>query len=632
MKVHSLTQYFVDMVNEISGTTKARIWRLADLVSFIVSGLLAYSFFWELTTVPLIFYALAIGLGYLAYLLLSKFTGLSQRLNRYSGIADLTSLFFLVCGSSLLGGFLVYGLVHPISIRYLLLATLLTGVSVIGLRTLWQALFLSRQRMVDLQGGNTDEKRRLLVIGAGDGGSLFMDNYKRHPQNIEVVGILDQDPDKHNKVIGGARVLGDIDLIPDLVNHYAINEIVVAIPSIQPEAYEKILAITNPYKVQLYKMPKVEEVIQGSYRPLVTANQVNIADLLGRKEIQLDEQKLRAEIEGKTILITGAGGSIGSEIVRQVTRLNPRTVVLLGHGENSIYQIYHEMLKVPNMVNYEPVIADIKDYDRLLAVFEKYQPDIVYHAAAHKHVPLMEMNPVETFTNNIKGTYNVAKAVDATATGKMVMVSTDKAVNSTNVMGASKRVAELIVTAFDQKSESTYCSVRFGNVLGSRGSVIPVFEKQIKAGGPVTVTDFRMIRYFMTIPEASQLVIYAGAFAQNGEVFILDMGEPVRIVDLARKLILLSGYTEDEIEIVESGIRPGEKLYEELLASEENVARKIDDKIFIGKVETMSLDDLDRFIGQIEGLPVDQLKQEIISFANATTQDKPEASPELISE
>ena len=395
-------------------------------------------------------------------------------------------------------------------------------------------------------------------------------------------------------------------------------EAIVAIPSLTPSEYELILEICNRNGVEVFKMPKVEEVIQGVYQPKQAMRKVNISDLLGRKEIKLDETKLRNELEGKTILITGAGGSIGSEIVRQVTKFNPKRVILLGHGENSIYLIYHELLKLKTFTEFRPVIADVQDYDRILEVFEEEKPDIVYHAAAHKHVPLMESNPVEAFKNNILGTYNVAKAVDAAKLPKMVLVSTDKAVNPPNVMGATKRVAELIITGMNEKSQSNYCAVRFGNVLGSRGSVIPVFEKQIAEGGPITVTDFRMTRYFMTIPEASRLVIYAGAYANGGEVFILDMGDPVKIVDLAKKMILLSGHKENEIEIVESGIRPGEKLYEELLTSTELVGNQLNEKIFIGKVAQMPIEEIDIFIQGLKESIDDsrKLKKEIIIFAN----------------
>ncbi|SNJ23329.1 nucleoside-diphosphate sugar isomerase [Streptococcus pneumoniae] len=446
-----------------------------------------------------------------------------------------------------------------------------------------------------------------------------MDSYQHPTSELELVGILDKDSKKKGQKLGGIPVLGSYDNLPELAKRHQIERVIVAIPSLDPSEYERILQMCNKLGVKCYKMPKVETVVQGLHQAGTGFQKIDITDLLGRQEIRLDESRLGAELTGKTILVTGAGGSIGSEICRQVSRFNPERIVLLGHGENSIYLVYHELIRKFQGIDYVPVIADIQDYDRLLQVFEQYKPAIVYHAAAHKHVPMMERNPKEAFKNNIRGTYNVAKAVDEAKVSKMVMISTDKAVNPPNVMGATKRVAELIVTGFNQRSQSTYCAVRFGNVLGSRGSVIPVFERQIAEGGPVTVTDFRMTRYFMTIPEASRLVIHAGAYAKDGEVFILDMGKPVKIYDLAKKMVLLSGHTESEIPIVEVGIRPGEKLYEELLVSTELVDNQVMDKIFVGKVNVMPLESINQKIGEFRTLSGDELKQAIIAFANQTT-------------
>jgi len=469
------------------------------------------------------------------------------------------------------------------------------------------------------KGNGAGEHRRTFLIGAGDGGALFMDSYQHPTSDLELVGILDDDEKKKGQKLGKIPVLGSYNELPELAKRYRVEKVIVAIPSLDPSEYERILQMCNQLNIKCFKMPKVESVVQGLHPSVSSFQKLDLADLLGRQEIRLDESRIGDEIHGKTILVTGAGGSIGSEICRQVSRFSPERVVLLGHGENSIYLIYHELIRKFQGIDFVPVIADIQDYDRLLQVFEQYEPAIVYHAAAHKHVPMMERNPKEAFKNNILGTYNVARAVDAARVPKMVMISTDKAVNPPNVMGATKRVAELIVTGFNQRSQSTYCAVRFGNVLGSRGSVIPVFERQIAEGGPVTVTDFRMTRYFMTIPEASRLVIHAGAYAKDGEVFILDMGKPVRIYDLAKKMVLLSGHTENEIPIVEVGIRPGEKLYEELLVSTELVENQVMDKIFVGKVNVMPLDRINQKIEEFRALRGAELKRAIISFANETT-------------
>lgn len=606
--------YLVDQVQKLNKMQKLMIWHAVDLVAFVTSSILSYLFFLSLIHLPAMYWFVYTLLAFAIYVLLSSVLNSSTKINRYSGVVDYSILFLISLVSGAVSGGLSLIVFDTFSYRFTVLAMIGTALLVLSTRLLWQAIYLSKYKTRITE----EEMKHVILIGAGDGGSIFMNSYRRNPNKIKVVAILDDDPFKKGLNIGGVKVLGDLSLLPQVIKEYDAHEAIVAIPSLNPASYEQILQLCNEHKVDVYKMPKVEDVLIGNYRPNTSKQKVNISDLLGRQEVLLDETRLRNEIEGKTILITGAGGSIGSEISRQVSRFNPKKIVLLGHGENSIYLIYHELLKNAGMVNYVPVIADVQDYGRLLSVFKEEKPDIVYHAAAHKHVPLMESNPVEAFKNNIIGTYNVAKAVNEARVGKMVLISTDKAVRPPNVMGATKRVAELIVTGMNQISDSIYCAVRFGNVLGSRGSVIPVFEKQIAEGGPITVTDFRMTRYFMTIPEASRLVIYAGAYAHNGEVFILDMGEPVKIVDLAKKMILLSGHTEHEIEIKESGIRPGEKLYEELLTSSELVDNQLDDKIFVGKVATMPLDEIEVFIEELHHSEDDgrKLKEKIISFAN----------------
>lgn len=363
-------------------------------------------------------------------------------------------------------------------------------------------------------------------------------------------------------------------------------------------------------------MPSIEELASGkiSVSKLKT---IDVVDLLGRDEVKLDIESIKDQITDKVILVTGAGGSIGSEICRQIIQFNPAKLLLLGHGENSIYLIDRELRTHHQNCPTEivPIIADIQDREKINEIMEQYHPDIVYHAAAHKHVPLMEYNPKEAVKNNIFGTKNVAEAAKAAKVKNFVMVSTDKANNPPNVMGSTKRIAEMIVTGLNEEGCTKFSAVRFGNVLGSRGSVIPVFREQIAQGGPITVTDFRMTRYFMTIPEASRLVIQAGHLAKGGEIFILDMGEPVQILELARKVILLSGRKEEEIGIVESGIRPGEKLYEELLSSEERVSEQIHEKIFVGRVTNKDQDSVQAFINSLLSLDRKELKDVLIEFA-----------------
>lgn len=344
--------------------------------------------------------------------------------------------------------------------------------------------------------------------------------------------------------------------------------------------------------------------------------EIDVVDLLGRKEVKLDKQMITEALADKTILISGAGGSIGSELCRQVSKFGPKRLILLGHGENSIYLIHREMmLAYGRTIDLVPVIADVQDRKLIFEVMAQYRPDFVFHAAAHKHIPMMEWNPREAIKNNIFGTKNMAEAAKAAGVKSFVMISSDKAVRPTNVMGATKRMAEMIVTALDEPGKTKFAAVRFGNVLGSRGSVIPVFKEQIEKGGPVTVTDFRMIRYFMTIPEASRLVIQAGVLANGGEIFILDMGEPVKIVDLAKKMIKLSGYNEDDIPIIETGIRPGEKLYEELLADESKLDSKAYEKIFVGKASNFPLEETTAFAEELLQQPVEALRTNLIGYA-----------------
>ncbi|MFS9093609.1 nucleoside-diphosphate sugar epimerase/dehydratase [Streptococcus sp. Marseille-Q3533] len=609
-----MTDYVIDLVEVLNKQQKQVFWGFFDIASMVLSIIVSYILFYGLINPAPVDYVIYTGLTFLFYQLMIGFWGLNASISRYSKITDFMKIFFGVTISSILSYIICYAFLPLFSIRFIVLFILLTTFLILLPRITWQLIYSRRKK-----GNGAGEHRRTFLIGAGDGGALFMDSYQHPTSDLELVGILDDDEKKKGQKLGKIPVLGSYNELPELAKRYRVEKVIVAIPSLDPSEYERILQMCNQLNIKCFKMPKVESVVQGLHPSVSSFQKLDLADLLGRQEIRLDESRIGDEIHGKTILVTGAGGSIGSEICRQVSRFSPERVVLLGHGENSIYLIYHELIRKFQGIDFVPVIADIQDYDRLLQVFEQYEPAIVYHAAAHKHVPMMERNPKEAFKNNILGTYNVARAVDAARVPKMVMISTDKAVNPPNVMGATKRVAELIVTGFNQRSQSTYCAVRFGNVLGSRGSVIPVFERQIAEGGPVTVTDFRMTRYFMTIPEASRLVIHAGAYAKDGEVFILDMGKPVRIYDLAKKMVLLSGHTENEIPIVEVGIRPGEKLYEELLVSTELVENQVMDKIFVGKVNVMPLDRINQKIEEFRALRGAELKRAIISFANETT-------------
>ncbi|AYY66420.1 hypothetical protein CD034_00915 [Staphylococcus hominis subsp. hominis] len=464
--------------------------------------------------------------------------------------------------------------------------------------------------------GKRKKKKPTLIVGAGRGGSLLIRQMLRSPDmGLEPVLAVDDDPQKRNLAItGGVKVQGTIKDIPNLVEKYRIKRIIIAIPTLLPGRLKEITDLCNSTGVDIFKMPSIESVLSGELE-VNQLKRVEVEDLLGREPVELDMAMISKELTHKTILVTGAGGSIGSEICRQVCKFEPERMILLGHGENSIYLIHQELTKLyKDKIEIIPVIADVQDGERIQDIVDKYHPYAIYHAAAHKHVPLMEYNPTEAFKNNVLGTRNVATAAKKAGVRKFVMISTDKAVNPPNVMGASKRMAEMVVQSLnDENSKTDFVAVRFGNVLGSRGSVIPLFKKQIAAGGPVTVTHPDMTRYFMTIPEASRLVLQAGALAQGGEVFVLDMGEPVKIVDLARNLIRLSGKSEDEIKIEFSGIRPGEKLYEELLNEDEIHAEQVYEKIYRGRVKHHSKDEVNELV---EDLNHHFSQQKIINIAN----------------
>jgi FlaA1/EpsC-like NDP-sugar epimerase len=426
--------------------------------------------------------------------------------------------------------------------------------------------------------------QRVLIMGAGKAGSMVIREIKRNPQlGINVVGLLDDDPEKHNMLIHGAKVLGNKDCIPQLVNKYEIDEIIIAMPSAHGKQVRAIVNICRQCNVNVKIMPGIYELLNGTIGINQLRN-VQIEDLLRREPITTDLNSVRALIQGKKVMVTGGGGSIGSELCMQIFNFNPAELIILGHGENRIFEINKHFAINPTLKNnchIIPIIADIRFLYRIQSIFEEYRPDIVFHAAAHKHVPLMELNPIEAIINNVIGTRNLLQASLSSGISQFIMISTDKVVNPTSIMGASKRVAELLAQQAAINSNIPFLTVRFGNVLGSTGSVVLTFKEQIAAGGPITITHPEMRRYFMTIPEAVQLVLQASVLGQREEVFILDMGEPVKIVDLAKDLIRLSGLSEENIEIIYTGTRPGEKLYEELFVDGEVYVKTLHDKIFL---------------------------------------------------
>jgi FlaA1/EpsC-like NDP-sugar epimerase len=463
----------------------------------------------------------------------------------------------------------------------------------------------------------TNDMKNVLVVGAGKAGTLITRQLLNNQDlGLKPSAFIDDDPNKYKLHIMGIPVAGTSKEIVQAVEKYKIDLIVLAIPSLSKDELTRIFDECSKTKVKTQIMPMIEDIMLGK----VAVNQfrdVEVEDLLGREPVELDIDGISEYITGKTVLVTGAGGSIGSEICRQICRFSPKKLVLVGHGENSIYLIDMELRNssLPS-VEVIPVIGDIQDRARMFEIMEEHRPDVVYHAAAHKHVPLMEYNPRESVKNNVFGTKNVAEAADTFGVDTFVLISSDKAVNPTNVMGSTKRIAEMVIQQLSKVSKTKFVAVRFGNVLGSRGSVIPLFKKQILAGGPVTVTHPDMTRYFMTIPEASRLVIQAGSLARGGEIFVLDMGEPVKIVDLAVNLIKLSGYSVEEIGINYSGIRPGEKMYEELLGENEVHGEAIFPKIFIGKASFEQEDEVSYLLKHFEDLSSQELRDFVLGLAN----------------
>lgn len=459
-------------------------------------------------------------------------------------------------------------------------------------------------------------RKRTLVIGAGRAGRALVRQLYASPfHELKPVAFVDDDPKNMHFMIQGIEVVGTTKDLKVAIEKHNIEAIVLAIPSLNQQRRIELITEAKTLCKNVQTLPMIEELITGKIS-VNAIRDVSIEDLLGREPVELDISGIKTEIEGRTVLVTGAGGSIGSEICRQIIQFNPTTIVLLGHGENSIYLIERELRSLQVPINLVPIIADVQDRTRLEEVFATHKPHVVFHAAAHKHVPLMEANPYESVKNNVYGTKNVAEVADLFQAERFVMISTDKAVNPTNVMGSTKRIAEMIVQDLGRRSQTKFAVVRFGNVLGSRGSVIPLFKSQILAGGPVTVTHPEMTRFFMTIPEASRLVIQAGILADGGEVFVLDMGEPVKIIDLAKNMIELSGFTEDEMPIVFSGIRPGEKMYEELLKDGEVDSKAIYPKIFVGRTcQKEPVINILNLVDQYKEVPL-QLRNILLDIAN----------------
>ena len=527
---------------------------------------------------------------------------LYNNLWKYASLSEMFMIGFaclVACGGAYLSfRFLNYRVSFNVYMLYGFMIVGFTGLSRILYRILRRYKSISSRLLLK-------EYRKVMVVGAGEAGAMVIRELQGHPEmKLKPVVAVDDDAGKHKSRIKGVRILGDRKAIPVLVKKMEIDEIIIALPSAPKSEIRDILDICKTTKCKLKTLPGVFELIDGKVT-LKNIRDVEIDDLLGREPVKVDIDEIAGYLHDEVVLVTGGGGSIGSELCRQIAQQQPKKLLILDIYENGAYDLQQELKRKHPNVDQEVLIASVRDRARMESIFEKYRPGVVFHAAAHKHVPLMEKNPAEAVKNNVFGTLNTAECADKFGSRRFVLISTDKAVNPTNIMGATKRIAEMIIQAMDKHSKTEFVAVRFGNVLGSNGSVIPLFKRQIENGGPVTVTHPEINRFFMTIPEAVQLVIQAGAMAKGGEIFILDMGEPVKIADLARDLIRLSGLEPDvDIEIKYTGLRPGEKLYEELLLEEEGLTATRHEKIFIGKPTSIDLHELKKELETLKFITV----------------------------
>ena len=556
-------------------------------------------------------------------LLAHKFFQIYSRLWEYAGFADTVRIScscLVVC---------VYNLIIAICFDEISLAWAFLTSFVIVVATGASRLVFRLRHWLE----NTSKKRtiegkveRVIIVGAGSAGDILIKEIKRTDQlNMRVVCVLDDDENKVGGVIEGVKIAGKISEVTKFAEKYQADKIIIAMPSADAKTVANVIEKCKKTKCKVLTIPGIYQFANEKVS-VTNAKEVSISDLLGREQVNVNLDEIMGYIEGKIVLVTGGGGSIGSELCRQIAMHNPKKLIIVDIYENNAYDIEQELLrKLPNL-NLLVLIASVRDSKKMNNIFAKYRPEIVFHAAAHKHVPLMETSPNEAVKNNVSGTYKVATAAGEHGAEKFVLISTDKAVNPTNIMGATKRICEMIIQAMNKKYKTNYVAVRFGNVLGSNGSVIPFFKKQIEAGGPLTVTHKDIVRYFMTIPEAVSLVLQAGAYAKGGEIFVLDMGEPVKIYDLAVNMIKLSGYEPfKDIDIKIIGLRPGEKLYEERLMKEEGLKRTENKKISIGK--PLEIDEKNLF-NKIEELYVeaynetDRMKELVHELVPTYTIDK----------
>ncbi len=550
-----------------------------------------------------------------------------KNLYKYASMSEVVNIVFAV------------GVANTLSISYLIFFHAMLPRSIYIIVAMLDVLLIGGSRMcvrILVKIGTTKLRRpdgvdkRVLIIGGGDAGAMIIRELKNHSNlHSNPVAIIDDDPLKEGTHINRVPIVGQREDIVSVVRKKKVDEIIIAIPSAKRSVIKEIVnECKRVKKVKIRIVPGIYELIGGTVN-IQSVRDIDIKDILGRDEVKLDDKAIAKYLHGKVVMVTGGGGSIGSELCRQISSYGPKELVLLDIYENGVFALQNELLRLHPELNLSVKIVSVRDKEQIRIVMEKVKPQVIFHAAAHKHVPLMEANPEAAIKNNVVGTLNVAQAAHESAVERFVMISTDKAVNPTNIMGATKRLCEMIVQSMNKVSGTEFVAVRFGNVLGSNGSVVPTFKKQIHEGGPVTVTHKEITRYFMTIPEASQLVLQAGSMAQGGEIFILDMGEPVKIVNLAEDVIRLSGYEPyEDIPIVFTGLRPGEKLYEELLMDEEGLSDTPHDKIHVGQPMDIDYDMLVTRIREFEKklhvLSDEDIKKTMESFVLTYQREKGE--------
>ena len=559
-------------------------------------------------------------LNIIVTILIFAFLRLYNSLWRYASLTELINI-LVGCGASVLFNAIVnYFSYRPMFRSYYILYGAVLVICMITTRFGYR--FLRNLYRSKVHGAHM---RRTMIIGAGEAGNTIMRELSSSDKlDAKICCIIDDDERKHNTYIRGVKVVGGREKILDCVRKYQINEIIIAMPAAPKKNVREIVEICQKANCDLKILPGIYQLVTGEVT-IDNLRKVQIEDLLGREPVRTDLHEIMTYVCNRVVLVTGGGGSIGSELCRQIAGYRPKKLIILDIYENNAYDIQQELKKTFPNLDLTVLIGSVRNTHRMESIFKKYRPEIVYHAAAHKHVPLMEDSPNEAIKNNVFGTYKTAAAADKYGAERFILISTDKAVNPTNIMGASKRMCEMIIQMYARHSKTVFAAVRFGNVLGSNGSVIPLFKKQIEAGGPVTVTHPDIIRYFMTIPEAVSLVLQAGLLAKGGEIFVLDMGEPVEIVDLAKNLIQLSGLkVGEDIQIEFTGLRPGEKLYEELLMAEEGLQKTGNHRIFIGKPIEF---DEDNFRLQLDNLKklcnndVDEIKEEVCKIVPTYQMD-----------